>query len=164
MIAMKILDVKKFMEKLFIGPMFDDFLLVSATIKVSITWNLDGDINKDYYSTDELELLGERKYIQWSDIKLSVFNIIKGKKTPSNMKIVFLLSDEDLATFTQQFGATSTNISGLFLNIRYDNAGLTLITGTAQKSFSLDKSIEQEWDLNTKNILRQNELAFEQSC
>ncbi|MDF2821266.1 MAG: hypothetical protein K0R15_1707 [Clostridiales bacterium] len=161
MISIKVLDVKKFMEKLFIGPMFDNFLILSGDVKASISWHIEGDINNDYYSSDELEIINERKYALWSEIKPVVFNIIKGKKTPSYLKIVFMLSDENITSFATSIGILPSDVGGIFLNIKYDSSGLNIITGSSQKTFSLDKTLEQQWDQATKKLLFKNEVSFE---
>ena len=161
MIALKIVDVKKFMEKLLVSPMFDHFYVFSADIKVSVTWHLDGSINKDYYSSDELEIMNDRTYILWSEVKHHIFNMIKGKRTPSNLKIVFMLANEPLQKYAENLNLAYEHISALFLNIKFDHSGLTIITGASQKTFSLDRALEQEWDQTLKQFLQTNDIEFE---
>ena len=58
MIALNLLEIKDFMNKLLCTETFDNFLLREATIQSSVTWNLDGAISPAFYSSEELEALG----------------------------------------------------------------------------------------------------------
>lgn len=161
MISLKIIDVKKFMEKLLVSQMFDHFLVLTADVKTSFTWHLDGSVNSEYYSSDELEIMNNRNNALWSEVRPQIFNIIKGKKTPSYLKIVFMLPNEDMQRYADELKITADNISSLFLNIKFDPNGLIIITGVSQKTFSFDKSWEYEWDHNLKQFLNQNDILFE---
>ena len=47
------------------------------------------------------------------------------------------------------------------LNFHYDGSTLQCITGTSLKTFSMDKSIEREWDTEVKSILKSKNIEGE---
>ena len=53
------------------------------------------------------------------------------------------------------------DIQGLYLNFHYDGSTLQCITGTSLKTFSMDKSIEREWDTEVKSILKSKNIEGE---
>lgn len=57
MIALQILDIKDFMSKLLIGAAFDPFWLSEASVTTSITYNLTGSLQPDFFDTEEKEAL-----------------------------------------------------------------------------------------------------------
>ncbi|BCN30261.1 DUF5721 family protein [Anaeromicropila herbilytica] len=164
MISLKIADVKAFMSSLLIHETFDNFLLVELDIATFNNFHISGYLNKNFYSTDELELLEDREYSKWSEVKSVAVNLIKGKKTPLSFKVVFLLSKQNIEKILSRgnLNFRLEEINGLFLNMKFENGELRLITGTSLKTFSLDKSLENEWDANMKSFLKHYEIAFEE--
>ncbi|MFW5669005.1 MAG: DUF5721 family protein, partial [Acetivibrio ethanolgignens] len=81
-----------------------------------------------------------------------------------SMKLILLLSRENVRKILERIGrgAEADSIEGLFLNIRYEKGEVKLITGSSFKVFTLDKTIEQEWDDSLKVFLRHYEIAFEE--
>lgn len=165
MISLQIIDVKDFMSKLLISDIFNKFLLSEATINTYNTFTIDGHINKDFYTPDELEehLLTDQTISSWETLKPFCFELIKGKKTPLNFKIVFLLSSVNVNKLLSQTGIplTSNDINGLYLNIKYSNNSLHCITGTSLKLFTMDKSLEHEWDFMVQKFFKAHEIPFE---
>ncbi len=164
MISLKIIDVKTFMSKLLITNTFDHFLLYELDINTFNHFHMDGKLNKEFYSKDELEVLGERYYSQWSEIKPYAFNIIKGNKLPILIKAVFALSPENIEKVIQKSGISmkKEEINGLFMNIRYEKENLYIITGTSIKTFTLDKTLDQVWDGYVKDFLKHIEIPVEE--
>ncbi|WP_313133404.1 DUF5721 family protein [Anaerocolumna sp.] len=163
MISLKIIDVKDFMSKFLISNVFDNFLLTELDISTFTHFHIDGRLNKEFYSNDELEILGERKYPKWSEIKPFAFSIIKGSKLPIFIKTVFALSSENIEKVIQKSGIQmkEEEINGLFINIKYEKENLYIITGTSIKTFTLDKTLDQVWDGYVKDFLRHYEIAVE---
>ena len=94
MIALELTDIKTFMNKLLRSEVFDHFLLQEAVITNSATYTINGQITKGFYTEeelDELQLNGCR-FLPFSMLKGNCFDLIKGKKTPSSFRFVFLLS------------------------------------------------------------------------
>ena len=55
MLALKINDVKSFMNQLLIGDTFDSFSLVEASITTFSNFTIDGKIHKDFFDTDTVQ-------------------------------------------------------------------------------------------------------------
>jgi hypothetical protein len=53
------------------------------------------------------------------------------------------------------------DISGLFLNIVFENNEIHCISGTALKLFTMDKSLDHEWDAMIKRFLKQIQVEYE---
>lgn len=167
MISLKITDVKDFMHKLLVSDEFNRFLLSEATITVYNTFTIDGHINKDFYSGEELEELelDKQNYISyWEKLKPVCFDLIKGKNTPLNFKMVFLLSPSNTEKLLSQsnIALTVNDINGLFLNVKYENGVVNCITGTSIKIFTLDKSLELSWDSMVKKYFTSKNISYEE--
>lgn len=166
MIALNISEIKDFMNKLLCTETFDNFLLKEATIQNSMTYSLDGTLNTDFFSSEELETAGLTglAFLPYGQVRTQCFNLIKGKRTPSYFKFVLLLSPANLTRTLEQLHSSFTpeDITGMFLNLKFQNGKLLLTTGISYRIFSVDKSLEQEWDSLMKRFLKNHEIAFEE--
>lgn len=166
MIALNLFEIKDFMNKLLCAEVFDNFLLREATICGACTWEIDGSLHADFYSSEELDEqgLGGLSYIPFGQVRPQCFNLIKGKRTPSYFKFVFLLSPVNLARTLEQTHSSFSpeDITGMFLNLKFQHGKLVLTTGISYRIFSVDKSLEQEWDSLVKRFLKNHEIAFEE--
>lgn len=152
-------DIKKFMNHLLVADTFNSFLLEEATITTYNTFTIDGHIQKDFYTEDELNNLPDRTLSTWSCIKPHCFNYIKGNKTPLKFKIVLKAS----ASYTEKLlqdsgcGFNPNDVGGLYMNIRYDSRttllgeeasspSLDCISMASLNIFSMDKTLEKAWD------------------
>lgn len=164
MISLNVTEVKPFMAKLLMNSTFDQFLLREMELATFTNFTISGQLNEDFFTEDELDNRKEKKFILWSDVRQAAFSMIKGNKTPLSLKIVFQLPSDLCEQLLQQLGGRfkPEDIGGLYLNIRFEKGELHIITGTAIKTFTLDKTLEQEWDLEVKNILKRNGIGFEE--
>lgn len=166
MIALNLSEIKDFMNKLLCTDTFDNFLLREATISGSCMWDVDGNINVDFFSAEELAEHGLEglSYMPFSHVRTQCFDLIKGKRTPSYFKFVFLLSPANLARTLEQTHSSFTpdDITGMFINLKFQQGKLLLTTGISYRIFSVDKSLEQEWDSLVKRFLKNHEIAFEE--
>lgn len=176
MIMLKITDVKASMQKLLYEneTAFDAFLLSEAIIKMAVSYTIDGHINHGFYSREELDELREASrqsnqefdegMIRWKNIKSQVLSIVKGHKTPLSFSLVFYLSKENTNKFLSSIDYTPGSLlpSSLMLNIKYDGSDLNAITGTVYPSFTLDKSIDKQWDEMIKKFFNSHNIAFEE--
>ena len=165
MIALQIQDIKNFMSKLLLSQTFDHFLLVEGTITTYNTFRIDGRIHKSFFTDEEMEERGlnTREFSLWKEVKPFCLELIKGKKTPLGFKFTFQLSKENTAKLLASSGITSIqpeNVSGLLLNVRYENGALNVITATNLNLFTLEKSLEHAWDDMVKRFLKQQEISF----
>lgn len=166
MIALNLSEIKDFMNKLLCTDTFDNFLLREADIRNACMWNVDGSINTDFFSAEELADQGLEglSYMPFSYVRTQCFDLIKGKRTPSYFKFVFLLSPANLAKTLEQTHSSFTpeDITGMFINLNFHQGKLLLTTGISYRIFSVDKSLEQEWDSLVKRFLKNHEIAFEE--
>lgn len=166
LIALQIVDTKDFTSKLFLQEVFDSFWMVEGSIRTHSTFLLDGHLNHEFYSTDELEeqQMKEQPYVAWRTLRPLCFDLIKGKKTPLSFKFSFRLSTSNTEKLLQQSGIalSVSDINGLFLNIRYQEGKVLLTTGTSLRLFTLDKSLDYAWDTMVQRFLKQKEIGFTQ--
>lgn len=163
MTALRIHDVKSFMSSLLVHNIFDQFLLTELEILTFNHFSIDGRLNLDWYNQEELEDLGSRSYSTWKETKPFAYQLIKGNKTPHSFKIVFLLGFEQLSSLLldSQITMQSQDVNGLFINVKFENGTLSLITGTSLRMFTLDKTLEHEWDVWVQSFLKQQQIVFE---
>lgn len=107
MLALNILDVKDFMNKLLIGDTFDSFSLIEASIVTFNTFTIDGKLQQDFFDTDTLASFKEnnQEYSTWHDLKSYCFSIIRGKRTPVSFKLVFRLPLKQTQNLFQNAGS-----------------------------------------------------------
>ena len=166
MIALKITDIKNFMNKLLRSETFDHFLLQEAVITSCATYTINGQITKEFYTTEELEdlHLNGHRFLPFSMLRANCFDLIKGKKTPATFRFVFLLSPENQKKTISAVGSsyTTSDVTGMYINLKYQNQILTLTTGIAYNIFSTDKTLETEWDKMVMKFLKQHQIEFEE--
>lgn len=166
MIALKIINVKQFMSKLLAGKDFDSFLLESASISTYNTFTIDGRQNRAFYTSEEWEDPEIRPYefTTWKKIRPVCFDLIKGRHTPAAFHFVLHLIPEYTASILQKgdTAVTQDQVKAFVLNIKYDGAGLTLVTGTAFHTFLMDKTPDLLWDKTVRQFLSRKEISFEE--
>ena len=50
----------------------------------------------------------------------------------------------------------------MFINLKFQQKKLLLTTGISYQIFSVDKSLDQEWDSLVKRFLTAHEISFEE--
>jgi hypothetical protein len=164
MISLNISEVKPFMAKLLMNATFDLFLLREMELQTFTNFTITGQLNEDFYTKEELEERGDSRYTLWGDVRSIAFSMIKGNKTPLSLKVVFQLPKNRCEELVSRSGGRLRieEVGGLYLNVRFEKGALHVITGTAIKTFTLDKTLEQEWDREVKNIFKEQGIAFEE--
>ena len=164
MIALSIIDVKDFMNKLLIGEVFDRFFLVEASVTTFNTFTIDGRLQQDFFDTDTVAMHKSNsiEYSLWRDVKPYCFSVIRGRRTPLNFRIVLQLSHKQ----TQQilnpsFPDGSVPDCRFCLNLQYRNDSLLCTTGVSYTSFRLDKRPEHLWDEIIRKSLSGQHIAFQ---
>lgn len=165
MLALKINDVKKFMNLLLLGDTFDYFSLVEANITTFSNFTIDGRLYKDFFDTDTAQNLdfADSSYCPWKELKSYCFSIIRGKLLPIQFRITFQLSPSQYtAIFTDSsFPFSSKQVCGLNLNIQYKNKELFCTTGISSDTFLLDKQPELTWDSAVLKFFQKHQLDFD---
>lgn len=164
MLACTVSDVRDFMEKLFLKDTFDGFQLVEAVIVTSNTFMIDGHIREEYYTKEEWEELAEKQICRWASVRQICFQMIKGKKTPESMKLVFRMAESGMEKLLIKSGLPYqvSDVEGLFFNVRYENHKLVLTSGVSIKLFTMDKSLERFWEKRLEKFLKQAEIVCEE--
>ncbi len=164
MTALKVEDIRQFTSSLFIGAMFDRFLVREAEIVTFNTFHIDGKVRKEYYTEQELEEKHIGSLSLWEAVKPVCFSLIRGKKLPGSFRIVFQLGPEQTEGFLEKnhLPFRAEQITGLYLNVRYEEGRLFCVTGTSVNFFTMDKSLDQQWDETVKSFLRSHQIPFVQ--
>lgn len=164
MLSLRIPEVKQFMAKLLVNNAFDKFLLREMELQTFTGFSITGQVNESFFSSDELEERGDSKFVLWSEVRPIAYSMIKGNRTPLALKIVFQLPKKQCIELLNLLGGRMKfeDLGGLYLNVRFEKGELRLITGTAIKTFTLDKSFEQEWDEQVKILLKEQGIIFEE--
>ncbi|MBP5734064.1 MAG: hypothetical protein J6W66_09615 [Lachnospiraceae bacterium] len=164
MIALQITSMKQFMNELLTGDAFDIFLLEEATISTAITISIDGHVNVDFYPIAERtpELL-PYEYQPWSEMKGLCFDLIKGKRTPLNLKIVMQLKPDKVKAMLEKekLASKAASLKSLVLTIKYDGGKAILTTGSSYQTFVMDKTADVVWDRQISKYLAMKGIQFE---
>lgn len=161
MVMFTIAEVKQFMAKLLTQNTFDDFILREMELSTFMNYSINGKLNEAFFSGEELQERGTIRYALWSEVRNIAYTMIKGNRTPLSMKIVFQLPQDRTDILIGQSGGRikPEEVGGLYMNIRFENNELHIITGTAIKTFTLDKTLEQEWDKEVARILKEQGIV-----
>ena len=122
-------EVKGFMNRLLREALFDGYEVRGVEISAMTRVDISGETEADE----------TRRFCLWSELRPLVRLIIQQGEKPRAVKIVFSCGAEVCA-------AVHENASALFLNLLYENGGVTFTAATAQKQFALDKSLDAAWD------------------
>lgn len=162
MVALKIEELKDFTRKLFVEEVFDWWMMREAVITTFNMFTIDGRIRKGYFMEQELEEKGIGELSLWKLVRPVCFSLIKGKRLPESFRITLQLPGARVEQFLQsvQPDFKAEQVSGLYLNIRYEEQKLYCVTGTSLNVFTLDRKIEQEWDETVKRFLRKREIVY----
>ena len=162
MVALKIEEQKKFTEGLFLGELFDLFLLTEANMVTFNCFTIHGRVRRGYYSDEELEENGIGEFSAWKTIKPFCFSLIKGKRLPESFHIVFALPTESKERFVKRCvpDMAPGQVGGLYINVHYENDEMTCVTGISMNLFTMDKTLEWEWAESVKQFLKKNGIIF----
>ncbi len=165
MVALEITEIGVLLQQMLKGTLFDHFLLQEAVISTVCEHQIDGRITENYYTEEEASQAGLTgcSYTPFSLLRPVCLEIMKGRRKPPFFKFVFLLSPENQKKTVLHSGSAyrPEDVSGMFLNLIYKNGRLTCTTGVSYHIFSLDKSLEQEWDRLAAVFFRQHGIPVE---
>ena len=158
MIAFKIVDVKDFMNKLLMGEVFNNFLLVSFEINNYVKITIDGERNKAWYQD---EIMG--RYVSWREIKDRISSLIKGDRVPLSIKGVFRLSEENTDKMASKLGIKGAveQDYGLFFSLKFEKGDINIVTGVSVTDFLMSKEIGNLWDEDLLKFLKYYKIAVE---
>ncbi len=164
MISFNLPEVKPFMAKLLMNSTFDAFVLKEMELQTFTGFQITGQFNEAFFSAEEMAERGEHRQILWSEVKQIAYSMIKGSRTPLSLKIIFQLPKQQCDSLVDSLGGRirTEDVGGLYLNVRFDKGNLKIVTGTAIKTFTLDKTLEQEWDNRMKGLLKEQNIVYEE--
>ena len=139
MFYLQINDIRFFMSHLLTLESFDHFYFVEASIKMGITYHVDGHINKDFYDTDTRHNLS-RTLSYWKEVRPRIFSLIKGRQLPLACKFVLALRESDLMELLLDSGSTfrEEDIEGI---LRHVNSLAGVICPLLNFDFVYDLSV-----------------------
>lgn len=165
MLALNIIDIKDFMNKLLVGDTFDNFLLVEAIISTNVTYTVDGKLNKDFFSDEELSEIvpADERFTPFSILKPVCFDLIKGKRTPLSFKFTFQMSHENMVNTINSIdsGFSANDVTAIFLHLKFEDQKLICTNGISYSTFVLDHTLDHEWDRLLQKFLKYHQIAFE---
>lgn len=131
------------MNALLKGDSFDDFLVQEIVIKNGPSFVIEGEFSEGVLTTE------------YGRVKPLCFEMVKGKTLPKSMKFVLSLSKEKIEKLILESASEvdADSVSSLSLNILFNGETLTVTTGTAYKTFVMDKTLEKEFDEYCANSL-----------
>ncbi len=166
MIALKINKVKDFMNCLLRTELFDSFLLAEATITTNVTYTIEGELQKDFYSQEELESLifYKEAYVPYGLLRNNCFQLIKGSHTPLSFRFIFHLPAKLKEALINQgeFGFSNEEVRSLHMILQFQNGTLQVTSGISYNTFRLDHDLDQYFDHWIKQFLSKNQLEFEE--
>jgi len=130
--------VKAFMGQLLREEIFDQFEVRTIDIATNIRINI--------------ECQTEEGFSTWADLRPVVTAIIKTSPKPSHVKIVFSYKAAEACEIHE-------NAAALFLNLAYENDGVAFTTGTSQKQFLMEKSLDTNWDEWVKGFFAKGDIV-----
>ncbi len=153
MLGLQMDELKDFTNKLFRQEVFDNFLVPEAVFVTMFSIAIDGN-----------SLSEEVKPVcaTWGQLRPLAFQIIKGQTLPKGFKIVLRLSPENTENTLHSWGLpiAPEEVAGLFLNILYEEGKIRCTTGVSLTTFSLDRSLEREWDNVIRRFFRHHQISF----
>jgi len=117
--------VKSFMGQILREEIFDSFEVRSVELATLTRISIDGGLAEGFVS--------------WQALRPLIYTIIKASLKPRHVKIIFSYRASEAVRI-------HPNAAALFLNLIYENDGVTFTTATAQKEFALDKTLDTAWD------------------
>ena len=118
MIAIQFTNVKECMAQLLLSNTFDSFLFLEGEIVTYATFSIDGRFHPEFFSSEDLPEHEEiPEYSSWKNIREFCFSLIKGRRTPLRMKLIFSLSPNNIQRLLTQndLSLTSQDVQGLYL-------------------------------------------------
>lgn len=160
MISLLIEDTKDFMQKLLKDSLFDDFLCTQFELTHLYKVNIDGQLRPEFLGDEQASLLEERRFILWKDLQNIVYEMIKGNKTPTSMRIVLSLNKKSKEALLQQIHFQDAHaIASFSFIITYENKRIRIVTGTNYSTFIMDKQAEHHFDDSMVKFFKKHQIT-----
>lgn len=155
-------ETKSFMNCLLRTEAFDNFLLYEMTLDVLHRIQFDGAINEVYLNDEEKAIYESQSYITWQSLKPQITAILKNSHTPSNMKITMSLGDQATLDIQKRLLGDQVTypVQGFLINISFDGQQVKITTAVNYSQFTMDKSIEQNFDGMMEKFFKKQDLLM----
>ncbi len=170
MIAIKILEVRKFMKLFLAGTLFDEFRMAEGQITTFCTFTIDGHYERAFFGEEEdageTEQKRRHEYVRWKDLKPRCLDLIRGTRTPLYFRFVFFYPEDRTGKLfeSMEAGGSGKAVSSLCLNLRYSGGTLLLTTGVSLRTFPADRRAENIWDDYVKAFLGKAGIIYEEAA
>lgn len=158
--AIDISNTKKFTQALFAGDDFDTFAVAEAKFDTLIHVEIDGHTNPEFLEKPEDTVSSETAACEkgialWTDVRKLCYQVVSGKRLPVRFKVVLMVPKDKTESFLKNSGVMmkASDVGALSLNIKYEAGKISCVTGTALKTFTMDKSLEEAWDASMQKFL-----------
>ncbi len=164
MLALRITNVKNFMNGFLAGNLFDPFLMIEGSLVTSVSYTFDGHLNLDFFPEEERN--SEKhpyEYQPWEEAKPTIYSLIKGSNTPLLMRFMMQLKPDKAEEMLKKTAPDQdfSLLKGLILNIKYENSAITLTTGTSYSTFVMSHDADIIWDKNIQKYLSGKGIDYE---
>ena len=142
---MEIVEIEEKAE--YIKELFEkEIKSLQASFQIYKDKYVNGRLNREYFDTEAQADLPE--YIEWKDIKATVYAYLKGERLPIGFKIILMFNRENISRLLEMnnLPVKEEDVSALFMNVVYEHETLSVTTGTSLKIFTMDKTLEHIWD------------------
>jgi len=144
-------DIKILMNRLLKEDVFDKFEVRGVEVFGFTKFTASGVLDRTALPEDGAEKAGEtaRSYCLWEELRPYVYAWVRGGRTPRSMKIVFSLGDDAVRKAHE-------NAAAMFLNLNFEEGAARFTTAIAQKTFTMDKTVDQVWDQKIVNFFKKH--------
>ena len=141
--SFEIESIKDFMNELIVNERYDSFHMYELRLKTALDYYISGKMNKEFFDEAPADT-----YMSWGQIKHTVYELIRGERLPVAMKLILMFHPDNVTRLIEMnnLPLSGEQVSGLFLNVYYENERLTVTTGTSLNIFTMDKTLEHLWD------------------
>ena len=161
--AIEIDNVKKMVEMLLSSDFFGEMLLYKAEVRGAYDISMDGNINPDFFDSDDLAVHEKEiseGYVTWANSRNLFYQALRGKNLPISFNITLIVPKSDNEKILKKYNENIdvSDLSSLSLNVIYDREKMIVTSGTSMKFFTMDRSIEMIWDDIVQNTFNNLEI------
>lgn len=153
MITLKIPNVKDFMQKLLLSPVFDEWGFQGAEVFALTQYSISGTLNGKYL-TEEERAARSGTELRYKEIRSVLTSIIRSGRTPSQMKIVLVCPSSLLGDHVSAFAES------YLMNIYFKDGILMTAGAISMRTFTMDRSDAQFWDNHFPKVLDQLGIQY----
>ena len=160
----EITDTGKFVKCLLTSDFFGKTLLYHAEVKGACRMEIDGRLNKEFFSSDDREIMttegNELDHVRWGDVRNLFFDAIRGDKLPLRFTVSLIMDQDFINRFVKGSGLSvrPEEVESLNINILYDRESLAVTSGNSYKIFTFDKSLDAVWDAFVHNTFKELDI------